>query len=74
MSSLIQPVSQNIVVRPYNITSILNNFKSLIKQVYQKVCTQKFNKKRDQNIYFTSQLRQRKEKLLTLKQKKQIDF
>ena len=30
--------------------------------------------KKDQNIYFTSGLRKRLKKLLTLKQKKQIDF
>ena len=45
-------MSQNIGVRPLNITSILNNFKSLIKQVYQKGWTHKFSNKRDQNNYF----------------------
>ena len=29
-------ISQNIAERPLNITSILNNYKSFIKQVYQK--------------------------------------
>ena len=45
--------------RPNNITSILYNFKSLIKQVYHKECIKKFNKKIDQNICFTSDLKQR---------------
>ena len=67
-------MSQNIGVRPLNITSILNNFKSLIKQVYQKGCTHKFNKKNDQNIYFRVDSSQRWRKLLTLKEKNQIDF
>ena len=32
------------------------------------------NKKKDQNIYFTADLSQRQEKILTLKETKQIDF
>ena len=51
-------------IRPHNITSILNNFKTLIKKAYQKVCTDKFNKKNDQNIYFTSVLRKSKKKYI----------
>ena len=51
------------------ITSILKNFKSLIKQVYEKKCTQKYKKKMDQNIYFRVDINQRQEKLLTLKKK-----
>ena len=30
--------------RPFNVTSILSNFKSLIEQVYKKACTHKINK------------------------------
>ena len=41
-------ISQNEAERPLNITSILNNFKSFIKQVDQKECTQNINKKKDQ--------------------------
>ena len=41
-------ISQNIAERPLNITSILNNFKSFIKQVDQKEWTQNINKKKDQ--------------------------
>ena len=46
-------ISQNVAERPHNITIILNIFKSLIKQVYPKGCTQTFNKKKNQNIYFS---------------------
>ena len=35
-------------------SSILNNSKLLNIQVYQKGCTEKINKKCDQNIYFPS--------------------
>ena len=67
-------VSQNITERPLNITSILNNFKSFIKQVYQKQRTQNINKKKDQNNYFRAEISQKKDQLLTLKVKKKIDF
>ena len=67
-------VSQNIAERPLNITSILNNFKSFIKQVYQKQRTQNINKKKDQNNYFRAEISQKKDQLLTLKVKKKIDF
>ena len=67
-------VSQNIAERPLNITSILNNFKSFIKQVYQKEWRQNINKKKEQNNYFRAGISQNVEKVLTLKQKKQIDF
>ena len=43
-------ISQNIAVRAHNITSVLNNFKSLIKEVYQKGHTQKFKKKKENKI------------------------
>ena len=39
-------ILQNISERPLNVTSILNNFKSFIKQVYQKNQTQNVKKKR----------------------------
>ena len=38
-------ISQNKAERPLNITSILNNFKSFIKQVYQKEWRENVNKK-----------------------------
>ena len=65
---------QNIAKRALNISSILNNFKSFIKQVYQKHRTQNINKKKDQNNYFRAEISQKKEELLTLKVKKKIDF
>ena len=43
--------SQNIAERPLNIASILNNFKSFNKQVYQKEWTQNINKKKDEKNY-----------------------
>ena len=67
-------ISQNKAERPLNITSILNNFKSFIKQVYQKEWRQNINKKKEQNNYFRAGISQNVEKVLTLKQKKQIDF
>ena len=44
-------ISQNTAERPLFITIILNNFKSLIKKVYQKGCTHKFNKKNDEHFF-----------------------
>ena len=41
-----QALSQNISERPLNITNILRNSKSLIKQVYQKGCIHKLNTKK----------------------------
>ena len=67
-------VPQNIAERPLNITSILNNFKSFIKQVYQEHLTQNINKKKDQNNYFRAEISQKEEQLLRFKVKKKIDF
>ena len=67
-------ISQNIAERPLNITSILNNFKSFIKQVYQKHWMQDLNKEKDQNNYFRAEISQREEQLPRLKVKKKIDF
>ena len=67
-------ISQNKAERPLNITSILNNFKSFIKQVYQKEWRQNINKKKDQNNYFRAEISQKEEQLLRLKVKKKIDF
>ena len=65
---------QNIAKTPLNITSILNNFKSFIKQVYQEHLTQNINKKKDQNNYFRAEISQKEKQLLRLKVKKKIDF
>ena len=67
-------IPQNIAERPLNITSILNNFKSFIKQVYQKHRMQYLNKKMDQNNYFRAEISQKDEQLLRLKVKNKINF
>ena len=63
-------ISQNIAERPLNITSILNNFKSFIKQVYQKEWRQNINKKKQENNCFRAGISQKVEKVLTRKEKK----
>ena len=63
-------ISQNKAERPLNITSILNNFKSFIKQVYQKEWRQNVNKKMYQNNNFRAGISQKVGKVLTLKEKK----
>ena len=45
-----------------------------MKQVYQKEWTQNINKKKDQNNYFRTEISQKEEQLLTLKEIKQNDF
>ena len=64
--------SQTKAERPLNITSILNNYKSFIKQVYQQEWKENINKKKEQNNYFRARIRQNAEKVLTLKDKNQI--
>ena len=51
----------NIAEKHLNITSILNNFKSFIKQVYQKHRTHDLNKKKHQNNYFTLEISQKEQ-------------
>ena len=65
-------IFQKKAERPLNITSILNNFKSFIKRVYEKVWRQNINRKKEQNNYFRAGISQKVEK--TLKGKKQTDF
>ena len=67
-------ISQNKAERPLNITSILNNLKSFIKQVYQKEWTQNIKKKNDQNNYLRAEISEKEIKLLRFEEKKQIDF
>ena len=66
-------ISQSIAECPLNITSILNNFKSFIKQVYQKKWTQNIEKKKVQNDYTWGEIIQKEEKQLPIKEKKQIE-
>ena len=65
---------QKIAEKLLNKTSILNNFQSFIKEVYQKQQTQNIKKKKDQNNYFRAEISQRQEQLLTLKAKRKIDL
>ena len=67
-------IPKNISETTFNITSILINFKSFIRQVYQKHWTQDLNKEKDQNNYFRAEISQREEQLPRLKVKKKIDF
>ena len=63
-------MSQNKTERPLNITSNLDNFKSFIKQVYQKEWRQNVKKKKEQYNYFRAGINQKVENVLTLKEKK----
>ena len=67
-------ISQNKAERPLNITSILNNFKSFIKQVYQKLWTLNITKKKDQKNYFRAEISHKKQQPLRWKGKKKIDL
>ena len=67
-------ISQNKAERPLNITSILNNIKSFIKQVYQKEWGQNINKKKEQNNYFLARRSQKVEKVLTLKKNSRLTY
>ena len=67
-------VSQNIAEILLNISSIVSNLKSFMRQLYKKHWTQNNNKKKDQNNYFRAEISQKEEQLLTFKVKKTIDF
>ena len=67
-------ISQNIPETLLNITSMLNRFKFFIKKVYQKEWRRNINKKKEQNNCFGTVIRQKVEKVLTLKEKKRIDL
>ena len=62
-------MSQIKAERPLNITSNLGNFKSFIKQVYQKEWRQNVKKKKEQYNYFRAGINQKVENVLTLKEK-----
>ena len=67
-------ISQSIAESALNITSISNNFKSFIKQVYQKKWTQNIKKKKVQNNYTWGEISQNEEKQTTFKEIKKIEF
>ena len=66
--------SQSIAERPLNLVSILNSFKSFIKQVYPKEWMQNIENEKDQNNYFRAEISLKDEKHPTLKEKKKIQF
>ena len=53
---------EKLMIDLLNITSVPNNFKSFIKQVYQKEWMQNINKKKSQNSYFRAKISQKEEK------------
>ena len=67
-------VPKNIAETLINISSILNNLKSFMKQVYQKHWTQNINNKKDQNNYFRAEISKKEQQVLRLKVNKKIDF
>ena len=67
-------VPKNIGETLLNISSILNNLKSFMKQVYQKHWTQNINNKKDQNNYFRAEISKKEQQVLRLKVNKKIDF
>ena len=67
-------VLKNVAETFLNISSILNNLKSSIKQIYQKHWPQNISKKKDQNNYFRAEITKKEEQVLRLKVKKKIDF
>ena len=55
-------ISQITAEVPLNISSILNNFKSFIKKVYEKEWTQNIKKWKDQNNYFRAEIKAKSKK------------
>ena len=58
--------SQIIAEEPLNISSIISNFKSFIKRVYQKEWTENMKKKKDQNNYFRAEISKNEQEQLRL--------
>ena len=67
-------ISLNKIQQSLNIKSILNNFKSFMKQVYQKLSRQNIKKKNKKTITSDQQSVKMWKKYLQLKKKMQIDF
>ena len=65
---------QMIAESHLNITSVLKNFESFIKQLFQKERTQIINKKKDQNNYCRAEIIKKEQPILRLKVKQNIDF
>ena len=66
-------ISQSTAESPFNIISILKNFKSFIKQVYKKNGP-KIIKKKVQNNYTWGKISQKEEDKTTFQEKKKIEF
>ena len=64
---------QKIAESPLNITSILKNFKSFIKQIFQKERAQNSKKKKDQNNYYRAEIIKKEQQILRIPVKKKID-
>ena len=45
--------------RPFNVATILTNFKIIVEQVFENLRTHKISKKEDQNTHFRAHLSQR---------------
>ena len=67
-------VPKDITERLINISSIIKNLESFIKQVYQKHRVQIVHKKEDKNNYFRVEISKKQEQLLRLQVKKMIYF
>ena len=67
-------VPQNKAETPLNISGILKNFKSFIRELYQNFWTQNLKQKKEQNNYFRAEISPKEEELHRLKVKKKIDF
>ena len=63
-------IFENKADGPLNITGTLNNYKSFIKQVYERVWSLNIKKKKEQNNYFWAGISQKVQKVPTLKEKK----
>ena len=67
-------ISQIVAELLHNRNSIPNNFKSFIKQVYEKEGTQNILKKKHPNNYSRPEISQKEQQLPRRKVKKKIDF
>ena len=67
-------IFQNIAERPLNIASVPNNFKSFIKQIYQKEWMQNINKKRVKIITSEQKEAKRRKSNLHLKKKNRLNL
>ena len=67
-------ISQIIAEVQLNISSILKNFKSLLKKHVKKNGRKNFKKRKDQNNYLSAGISKKEPQLLRLKINQKIDF